>query len=268
LYAQWGVDLIKVDCIASHPYKGGEIRMLSQALRKTGRPIILSLSPGPAPLDRADEMAEYAQMWRVSDDIWDLWHSTLAYPQGLGDQFANLQKWAGVGRPGHWPDADMLPLGFLGPAPGWGPPRKSRLSHDEQRTLMSLWCIFPSPLMLGGDLTSADDWTISLLTNREVLDVNQHSTGNRVAVSSDQAIIWAADRAESPATHYVAVFNRGDSTQALRYAWKEIGLGSGKYRLRDLWEHKDLGESDALSVTLPSHGVALYALDAVQGSGP
>ncbi len=268
LYAQWEVDLIKVDCVASHPYKGGEIRMLSQALRKTGRPIILSLSPGPAPLDKADEMGQYAQMWRISDDIWDLWHSTVAYPQGLDDQFANLQKWAGVGRPGHWPDADMLPLGFLGPAPGWGQPRKSRLSRDEQRTLVSLWCMFPSPLMLGGELTAADDWTISLLTNREVLDVDQHSTGNRVAVSSEQAIIWTAERTESPATHYVAVFNRGDSTQALRYAWKEIGLASGKYKLRDLWEHKDLGEADALSVTLPSHAVALYAVDAVQGSGP
>src|SRR5579862_3761009 len=132
LYAQWDVDLIKVDCIASHPYKGEEIRMLSEALRKTGRPIVLSLSPGATPLDKADEMGRYAQMWRISDDIWDLWHSTVAYPQGLGDQFQNVLKWAGKSQPGRWPDADMLPLGYLGPAPGWGKPRQSQLSHDEQ----------------------------------------------------------------------------------------------------------------------------------------
>jgi alpha-galactosidase len=113
LYAGWEVDLIKVDCIASHPYKGAEIRMLREALRKTRRPVILSLSPGPAPLDKADEMPQYAQMWRISDDIWDLWHSTVANPQGLGDQFANAATWAGLGRPGHWPEcghaADRFP---------------------------------------------------------------------------------------------------------------------------------------------------------------
>ena len=142
LYAGWDVDLIKVDCISSRPYKGDEIRMLSSALAQTGRPIVLSLSPGPAPLEKAEEMRKYAQMWRISNDIWDLWHSTVDYPQGLGDQFANVAKWAGEAHPGHWPDADMLPLGYLGPAPGWGQPRYTRLTHDEQRTFLTLWCIF------------------------------------------------------------------------------------------------------------------------------
>ena len=89
LYASWGVDLIKVDCISSRPYKGDEIRMLSAALQKAGRPIVLSLSPGPAPIEKADEMSKYAQMWRISNDVWDLWHSTKNYPQGVGDQFTN-----------------------------------------------------------------------------------------------------------------------------------------------------------------------------------
>jgi alpha-galactosidase len=265
LYAGWEVDLIKVDCIASHPYKGEEIRMLSEALRKTGRPVILSLSPGPAPLDKADEMRQYAQMWRISDDIWDLWHSSVAYPQGLGDQFADVATWAGLGRPGHWPDADMLPIGFLGPAPGWGKPRQTRLTHDEQRTLMSLWCIFASPLMVGGNLTAADAWTMSLLTNREVLDVDQYSSGNRVAISNGQITIWVADQRGGSA-HYVAVFNRGETTQMVHYSWNELGLASGKYELRDLWEQKDLANADSLSVTLPSHAVALYAVDAVRTS--
>jgi len=264
LYASWEVDLIKVDCIASHPYKGDEIRMISEALRKSGRAIALSLSPGPAPLEKAAEMSQYAEMWRISDDIWDLWHSTVQYPQGLGDQFANVEKWAGIGRPGHWPDADMLPLGYLGPAPGWGQPRRTRLTHDEQRTLMSLWCIFPSPLMVGGDLTQADDWTVSLLTNQEVLEVDQHSIGNRVAFSSDQITAWTADSASDSAKHYIAVFNRSESTQAIRRSWKELKLEPGKYMLRDLWEHKDLGEADSLDVTIPSHGVAFYALEKVK----
>lgn len=260
LYASWDVDLIKVDCISSHPYKGDEIRMLSEALQKSGRPIALSLSPGPAPLEKADEMRQYAQMWRISDDIWDLWHSTVAYPQGLGDQFANVEKWAGVGRPGRWPDADMLPLGFLGPAPGWGQARRTRLSHDEQRTLMSLWCIFPSPLMVGGDLTQADDFTLALLTNREVLEVDQHSTGNRVADSSDQVTVWVADSMGEPGKHYIAVFNRTETSQMLHRSWKELKLTSGSYKLRDLWEHTDLAAADALDVTVPTHGVAFYAL--------
>ena len=164
LYASWGVDLIKVDCISSHPYRSEEIRMLSTALGKTGRPIVLSLSPGPARIEKTEEMRKYAQMWRISDDIWDLWHSDVTYPQGLGDQFANVLKWAGKSQPGHWPDADMLPLGYLGPAPGWGKARQTRLTHDEQRTLVTLWSIFPSPLMVGGELPSADAWTKSLLS--------------------------------------------------------------------------------------------------------
>jgi alpha-galactosidase len=103
LYAGWGVDLVKVDCISSHPYKGDEIRMLSLALAKTGRPIVLSLSPGPAPIEKANEMRQYAQMWRISNDIWDLWHNAEDYPKGVGDQFARAAQWAALSGPGHGP---------------------------------------------------------------------------------------------------------------------------------------------------------------------
>ncbi|MGH9512621.1 MAG: glycoside hydrolase family 27 protein [Terriglobales bacterium] len=257
LYASWGVDLIKVDCISSHPYKGGEIRLLSQALKKTGRPIVLSLSPGPAPLDKLDEMRKYAQMWRISDDIWDIWHSTVPYPQGLGDQFGYVAKWAAQAESGHWPDSDMLPLGYLGPAPGWGQPRETRLSRDEQRTLMTLWCIFPSPLMVGGRLPSADDWTLSLLTNPEVLSVDQHSTGNRPVITTDKTIVW---RADSEHGHYLAVFNIGESSRTVHYDWKDLGLKPAKYRLRDLWTHNDLGSADSLTVNLQSHASVLYGV--------
>lgn len=259
LYASWGVDFIKVDCIASRPYRGDEIRMLSEALRKTGRPIVLSLSPGAAPIENLDEMRRYAQMWRISDDIWDLWHSDVAYPQGLGDQFANVARWAGKAEPGHWPDADMLPLGRLGPAPGWGKVRDTRLSHDEQRTLMTLWCIFPSPLMVGGELPSADDWTISLLTNPEVLAVDQHSSRNHPVISTEKSVVWLADSADKQ-SQYLAVFNISESDQKLRYEWKELGLSGNAYKVRDLWEHKDLAPAASFSIALPRHGCVLYRL--------
>ena len=263
LYASWGVDVVKVDCISSRPYRGDEIQLISNAIAKTGWPIALSLSPGPAPIEKLEEMRKYAQMWRVSNDIWDIWHSDVEYPQGLGDQFPNAIRWAGLSQPGHWPDLDMLPLGFLGPAPGWGQARQTRLSHGEQRTLMTLWAIFPSPLMVGGDLTKADDWTTSLLTNSEVLDVDQHSVANHVAASSDKLAIWLA---QSPAkdSYYLAVFNRGETKQEYRYSWEQLGLTPNSYAIRDLWEHKDLGSAKELLVTIEAHESVLYKLQSTK----
>jgi len=262
LYASWDVDFIKADCISSRPYKGDEIRLLSLALRKTGRPIALSLSPGAAPLEKVEEMRLYAQSWRISDDIWDLWHSTVDYPQGLGDQFPRAAKWASLSQPGHWPDADMLALGYLGPAPGWGTARQTRLTHDEQKTLLTLWCMFRSPLMMGGNLPSNDAWTTSLLTNSEVIEVDQHSTGNRPALTTDKTVVWLA-RDASKDSDYLAVFNLTDSSDSVEYAWKDLGLPGMRYKTRDLWEHKDLGLAGSLTVTLPPHGAVLYSLTPV-----
>jgi alpha-galactosidase len=259
LYASWEIDFIKIDCIASRPYYGDDIRMLSEALSKTGRPIVISLSPGAAPLDKVDEMRRYAQMWRVSDDVWDLWHSDVPYPQGVSDQFANVAKWAGKSEPGHWADADMLPLGRLGPAPGWGQARETRLSHDEQQTLVTLWCIFPSPMMVGGELPSADDWTLSLLTNPEVLEVDQHSTGNHPVLTTEKTVVWIANSASGKG-RYLAVFNISASEATLRYDWKDLEFKENIYKIRNLWERKDLSAAPALSVTLPPHGSALYRL--------
>lgn len=259
LYASWQVDLIKVDCISSRPYKGDEIRLLREALDKTNRPIVLSLSPGPAPLEKTAEMRKYAQMWRTSNDIWDLWHSFVEYPQGLGDQFANVAKWAGVAEPGHWPDADMLPLGYLGPAPGWGKPRQTQLTHDEQRTLVTLWSIFGSPLMVGGDLKSDDDWTTALLTNPEVIEVDQHSASSRLVISSETTVVWKS----APSTgsgEYLAVFNVSPAPQKAHYDWKDLGLAPAQYEVRDLWERKDLGSAKSFDRILASHACVLYRL--------
>jgi alpha-galactosidase len=256
LYASWDVDLIKVDCISSRPYKGDDIRMLRVALNKTGRPIVLSLSPGAAPLEKADEMRRYAEMWRISDDVWDLWHSDVAYPQGIGDQFPRVAKWAAMAQTGHWPDADMLPIGYLGPAPGWGQARQSRLTHDEQRTLMTLWCVARSPLMIGANLTMSDTWTTVLLTNPEVLAVDQHSTDNRPVLATDETVVWTA-RPEGSSEYYLAILNLENIPQEVRYEWTELGLPKASYSWRDLWEHKTSAAASSLSLTLPPHGAAL-----------
>jgi alpha-galactosidase len=259
LYVSWEVDFIKVDCISSRPYKGDEIGMLSKALRKTGRPIVLSLSPGAAPIEKIDEMRKYANLWRISDDVWDLWHSTVDYPQGLGDQFPRIAKWAGLAQPSGWPDADMLPLGYLGPAPGWGKARETRLTHDEQRTLLTLWSTFRSPLMIGANLPRSDAWTASLLTNPEVIAVDQHSKQNRPVISTNTTVVWTA-QAESGNDRYLSVFNLDDHEQKAHYAWRELGLTEANYKVHDLWEHKDLGTAESFSATLGPHGCVLYRL--------
>jgi alpha-galactosidase len=257
LYASWGVDFIKVDCISSRPYKGEDIRMLSTALKKTGRPIVLSLSPGAAPIKKIDEMRKYANLWRISDDVWDLWHSTVSYPQGLGDQFPRVAKWAGMWRVDGWPDADMLPVGYLGPAPGWGKARVSRLTHDEQRTLMTLWSMFRSPLMVGANLPKSDEWTIALLSNPEVIAVDQGAKDNRVVVTTDATVVWTARPTDGDGW-YVAVFNLEDAPQTLHFAWKDLGIPDGSRAVRDLWAKADLPVADAVAGTVAGHGCVLY----------
>jgi hypothetical protein len=231
--------------------------MISLALRKVHRPIVLSLSPGPAPLDKANELRRYAQMWRISDDVWDVWHSDTDFPQGVENQFARAAKWAVFSGPGHWPDADMLPIGRLEPAAGWGKPRPTRLTHDEQRTLLTLWSMFRSPLIMGGNLTLSDDWTESALTNAELIGVDQHSSGSHEVISTGKAAVWVSTP-ESGEGAYVAVFNLEAVPQKMHYSWKQLGLRREKYKLRDLWEHEDLGNKEFIDVTLPSHGSAIY----------
>lgn len=259
LYASWGVDLVKIDCIAANPYKGAAIRMFSQALRKTGRTIILSLSPGPAPLDKVQDLRRYAQMWRISGDVWDHWNQwpNNEWSQGLKGQFDLAAKWAPYVTPGHWPDADMLPLGYLGPRPGYGKPRLSDLTQDEQRTLMTLWAMLRSPLIMGGNLTHMDEWATTLLTNDEVLAVDQHSTANRALVNDPKRAVWMA-AVPRGSDVYVALFNLSDVPQTLDYTWSGLGLSGGSYRQRDLWEHHDLAPAERLRVTLRPHASVLY----------
>ena len=264
LYAGWGVDFVKVDCVASRPYKDDEVRIIGTAFQNATRWIVISLSPGEAPIDKIADLRRYSNLWRISDDIWDVWHSTADFPQGVRDQFVRAAKWSALAQPDHWPDADMLPIGNLRPSPGWGKPRETRLTHDEERTLMTLWCIFRSPLMMGGDLTSADDWTLSLLTNPEIIAVDQHSTANRAVISSDNEAVWIA-RAEGGSDFYVGVFNLADKAQTITHEWRDVSLASSEYNLRDLWSGKDLGLAGSLRVTLAPHASVLYRITPTSG---
>jgi len=260
LYASWHVDFIKADCIASHPYKPEEIRMIANAIKKSGRPMILSLSPGPTALDNAAEVSKYSEMWRICDDFWDHWGpwEKHDWSQSLYQQFATTAKWAQHVAPGGWPDADMLPLGHF-PSPGADDVRSTRLTPDEQRTMVTLWSIFRSPLIMGGDLPSADKWTESLLTNPEVIAVDQHSRGNHAVVTTSKTAIWLA-QPENGQDYYVAVFNIEDSEQTIHYEWKDLGLTGSGYKMRDLWQRRNAGSGPSLTVKLPPHASVLYRL--------
>jgi len=262
LYASWGVDFIKADCISDHPYKIDEIHMLSLAMKMSPRDMVLSLSPGPTALDKADEVSFLAEMWRISDDFWDHWgplpDKDKAWSQGVLAQFGWTGKWASFQEPGRWPDADMLPLGRMAPHPGdGGQPRNTNLTHDEQVTMMTLWCIFRSPLMMGGDLPSSDEWTIRLLTNPDVLAVDQHARNRRLAISTDTTAVWMSEPDDGRGT-YVAIFNLADKEQSLAYEWTALGLPKSSHTLRDLWSAKELGSFGTLRVTLRPHASVLY----------
>jgi len=251
LYAEWGVDFIKADDIA-RPTRCGEIAALHSAIQKTGRPIVLSLSPGPAMVKDAEFLRANTNMWRVSDDFWDEWRL-------LRQNFILLSIWSGFGRPGAWPDADMLPLGRIGISAATGQSRRSNFTRDEQRTLMSLWSIAQAPLIFGGDLPSNDEFTESLITNDEVLAVDQTGAHGGAFAEEGDHIIWTADAPGG--AKFFAVFNVGDHAAAdIRVDWPALGMAPN-CTLRDLWQHADLGAiRDGYAFRLGPHSSGLYKL--------
>ncbi|MEK3875989.1 glycoside hydrolase family 27 protein [Paenibacillus sp. FSL M7-0420] len=257
LYAQWGVDLVKVDDIAAsrlYDTHQPEIALISRAIENCGRPMVLSLSPGPAPVEYAQHFTEHANMWRITDDFWDRWELLL-------DMFSRCRSWQGIPQAGSWPDCDMLPLGHIGvrSVDGGGDDRWTRFTRDEQLTMMSLWSIFRSPLIFGGELRDNDDWTLSLLTNREVLRMQRESHGAREALYRDELIVWTA--AHDDGTRYAAVFNTSNSPLPVDLSLEEIGLG-GAAAGTELWSQTpaELSGGGVLQTTVPPHGVRLYSL--------
>ena len=252
--AAWGVDFIKVDDL-SRPYHQAEVEAIRKAIDKTGRPIVFSTSPGETPVASGAHVNQNANMWRISDDFWDAWPQLLA-------QFKRLHDWTPHRIDGAWPDADMLPLGivkFTNP---------THFTHNEQITMMTLWSIARSPLIHGGDLTKTDDFTLSLLTNDEVLAVDQHSSNNHQVFRNDAGLIaWAADVPGS-ADKYLAVFNTrdaakgapADASAAVAVHLAELGLNS-PVSVRDLWAKKTLAPANAdFAPEVPFHGARLFRL--------
>lgn len=259
LYAKWGVDFVKIDDIAAsrlYHFHKDEIRLIRKAIDLCGRNMVLSLSPGPAPLEHAEDLIANANMWRMTDDFWDHWDL-------LYGMFERCEKWNEFVGLGHWPDCDMLPLGHIGirSVDGGGADRWTRFTKDEQVTMMTLWSIFRSPLMFGGELRDNDEWTLSLITNSEVLDVNQNSHSNRLVFREDDKIVWTAKGTNGET--YLALFNAGDETISISVSLDQLGLHK-EQNIRDLWKREDLGSITSLiEETLAPHSARLLKLSEV-----
>ena len=259
-YADWGVDFLKVDCIADHPYRASEIAQIGRAIAKVRHPIVLSLSPGPAGIDHAAEMVRYAQMWRIMDDLWDGWtfphpDPKSTFPNGIRNAFDSLAAWNGHVGPDSWPDADMLPLGSLHPHPGWGDPRASRLTPAEARTAVTLWSIARSPMILGGNLTEDDAATWALFGNKAVVALNQQDRVSHPLVLGEARVWTSAPRGKPVDT--VAVFNLSDRPLDVDQPWSSLGFAHGAQAPRNLWTGEGLKPGLRARFTVAPHDVAL-----------
>lgn len=262
LYAQWGVDYIKCDDISftglykGRPYAGRhEVEMLHRAIEKCGRDIVLSLSPGPAVIDEAWHYETYANMWRISDDFWDSW-------EALRHMFDYCELWQSHVSAGCYPDCDMLPLGWL--AKGFGQERYTNFTTEEARTMMTLWCIFGSPLMAGCELTRMDEATFSLLTNRELLSLLDPAISRRQIMKTPDYAVWACT---SPAGTYAALFNFQDSVSTVSVKTEHLtgalSLRDITFRTecRDLWTGDIIPVRDNLAVSdIPAHGCRVFRI--------
>jgi alpha-galactosidase len=254
LVASWEVDFVKIDDL-SRPYHTAEIEAIRKAIDKTGRAIVLSTSPGETPVVTGPHVMQQANQWRISDDFWDTWSALYA-------QFLRLHNWTPYRGAGHFPDADMLPLGKLSGGSNTATGRWTNFTTNEQYTLMSLWAIARSPLIHGGDMTQMDSATLALLTNDEVIAVNQRSLHNRQLFRTSDHIAWTAD-VEGSSDKYLAVFNATGSSTSVPVTLAALGF-TGACSVRSLWDKTDLGTfSGTFSPTLASHRGALYRL-----SGP
>lgn len=268
LYASWGVDFIKCDNIcntnnnpslpagSADPASGkAEIRMLANAIRRCGRPIVLSLSPGPALIEHAWFYEKHANMWRLTDDFWDDWRL-------LKDMFSRCQLWQDHVSPGCYPDCDMLPLGRIGK--GFGQERFTRLTFAEQRTMITLWCIFGSPLMLGAELTMMDEQTLSLLTNQKILDMLP-CPARQQRLDENEAV-WTAVNPET-GCRYLAFFNLSDAEREVSLDWVEEldWENAAACKLLDLWDGREEAACEGrISRRLAPHTCVVWEIPSPQ----
>ena len=252
LYASWGVDFVKVDDIANtefspqNPYSAEkEIEIIRAAIDRSGRDMVLSLSPGPAPLNKAEHLSENANMWRISGDFWDRWDKLL-------NMFSLCEKWYPYVKDGSFPDCDILPLGKLcidGSYMG-DMGRDSGFTKEEQKTMMTLWAVFRSPLFFGGELRLTDNYTLSLVTNPEVINVNQNSEKPLFVYNKGGIAVWQTKIENCTA---VAVFNLSDEEKHYKLSFLNLGIENVR-AVRDLWARKDIPKCENdVAVSLKPH---------------
>lgn len=251
LYTSWDVDFIKADDMGTwdgdglnSPLRTDELEALAASIEKFGNRIVLSVSPGAAYIGNAYHLSRHAHMWRISCDFWDNWDA-------LKRQFPRCAAWSKRKIAGHWPDADMLPLGKIGIRGEVGKARNTNFTKDEQITLMTLWCIFRSPLMLGGDLPQTDEFTMKLITNKNALEVNQNSKNNRQIYADEKTIVWTAEH-ESNSKKYIAIFNISETD--IKKEDIEAFL-NGTLPAYDIWNNKEIQIDD--EILIPPHGALL-----------
>ena len=253
LYAEWGVDFIKCDDIARElPHEESELIMLSESLRGCGREMILSLSPGPALLEKSELYKQTANMWRITDDFWDEWRL-------LYNMFERCEKWAIHNGAGHWSDADMLPVGAI--RQDYGADNRTNFTPDEERTMMTLWSIFRSPLIIGGELTKLDERTLALLTNADIIGMNKNSRhAHQVWRRKDaegELVLWTAVCAEGG--QYAAVFNLGETSRKVNIPLTDIEIYQ-PVNSRELWSGEESKAIESITAELPAHGAAAFLL--------
>ncbi|UZR97397.1 glycoside hydrolase family 27 protein [Chondrinema litorale] len=257
LYADWGVDFIKIDDLSAPIYHKDEIELIRNAISNCGREIVLSTSPGATPVESADHVSEYANMWRMVNDVWDSWWH-------IRHLFEVSQDWYSYIKPGTWPDCDMIPLGRLSIRGEVGDDRMTNLTKDEQYTLMSMFTIFRSPLFFGGDLPSNDEFTLSLLTNKEVLKMHSESEDVKQLYFKDDKVAITSNSTTSD-MKYLALFNLSDSvSQDVDVQFTDLKV-DGKVKITNLWTGEEVGEFEStFSQELPSHASGLYKLEPVE----
>ncbi len=259
MYAEWGIDYVKVDdlaridCGPEAPGAGfSEIAMIKKAIANCGRSIVLSLSPGPARVEQKDFLLENANMWRMTDDFWDRWDL-------LYGMFERCKAWEGIGCKDHWPDCDMLPIGHLRVCDD-DKEQYTKFTQDEQKVMMTLWCIFRSPLMIGAEMRDNDEFTLSLLTNKKLLNMHKHGRKAREVSRKDDMVIWKSQTKDGKV--YVAVFNIGEKDAATKIKFKDIGLDTDKeYTAVDVWENTRYTLKDKKEVELKPHSVRCFEIE-------
>lgn len=253
LYSSWGVDYIKCDDICTElPRAEKELRLLSDCVKNCGREIVLSISPGPALIEKAEFYKETAQLWRISGDFWDRWDFLYA-------MFARCANWAIHTGYGHFPDADMLPIGAIRQVDD--PDYRSKFTKDELETMMALWCIFRSPLMIGAEMTKLTDWELSLLQNKNLLEMNALSRHAhpvfRKEIDGAETVLWIASR--EGGGNYLAVFNLGEKANEVELSVQSLDLPENSV-WKDLFTDKEFSPSGMLSLHIASHGVKAFSV--------